>query len=166
MSAAARLLGNKIIFAWLWEVVDGLPADDQTLIRRHVSCTLPLTAEVLDRAVAEQAKLVAKPADGSAGHGVLLGPELSSTDWADGVRAAVEQGGAILQEYLPTDRVPMDFVQVETGETVTADVPYSLAPYLFGRHASGGLDRVGYPGCDGVLNLAHGVLLTGVLLKD
>ncbi len=45
-----------------------------------------------------------------------------------------------------------------------ADVPYSLAPYLFGRQASGGLARVGYPGCDGVLNLAHGVLLTGILL--
>ncbi|MDG4839438.1 hypothetical protein O7631_23190 [Micromonospora sp. WMMD967] len=166
VSAAAWLLGNKTTFAWLWEDVDGLPADDQTLIRRHVPYTVPLTAEVLDRAVAEQATLVAKPADGSAGHGVLLGPELSPTEWAAGVRAAVEQGGAILQEYLPTDRVPMDFVQIETGETVTADVPYSLAPYLFGRTASGGLARVGYPGCDGVLNLAHGVLLTGVLLTD
>jgi hypothetical protein len=95
---------------------------------------------------------------------VLIGPELSPSDWAEGLRAAVDRGGAILQQYLPADRVPMDFVQIETGETVTADVPYSLAPYLFGRQASGGLARVGYPGGDGILNLAHGVVLTGILL--
>ncbi|MDG4810258.1 hypothetical protein O7634_26190 [Micromonospora sp. WMMD1120] len=166
VSAAAWLLGNKTTFAWLWEDVDTLAAADQALIRRHVPYTVPLTAAVLDRAITEQATLVAKPADGSAGHGVLLGPELSPADWADGLRAAVEQGGAILQEYLPTDRVSMDFVHIETGDTVTADVPYSLAPYLFGRRSSGALARVGYPGCDGVLNLAHGVLLTGVLLKS
>ncbi|WP_435209618.1 hypothetical protein [Micromonospora sp. bgisy143] len=166
VSTAAWLLGNKTTFAWLWEDVDTLPADDATLIRRHVPYTVPLTVAVLDRAIAEQSSLVAKPADGSAGHGVLIGPELSPSDWVEGLRAAVDRGGAILQQYLPADRVPMDFVQIETGETVTADVPYSLAPYLFGRTASGGLARVGYPGGDGILNLAHGVLLTGILLHD
>ncbi|WP_410809109.1 hypothetical protein [Micromonospora sp. 067-2] len=166
VSAAAWLLGNKTTFAWLWEDVDGLPADDQALIRRHVPYTVPLTAAVLDRALAEQGGLVAKPADGSAGIGVLLGPELGPVDWAEGLRAAVDRGGVILQEYLPADRVPMDFVQIETGDTVSAEVPYTLAPYLFGRHGSGGLARVGYPGCDGILNLAHGVLLTGILLHD
>ena len=60
----------------------------------------------------------------------------------------------------------MDFVQIESGETVTAEVPYSLAPYLFGRTGSGALASVGYPGCEGVLNLARGVLMTGILLTD
>ncbi|GAB3936165.1 hypothetical protein GCM10027614_12230 [Micromonospora vulcania] len=115
VSAAAWLLGNKITFAWLWEDVDELPANDQALIRRHVPYTVPLTAAVLDRAIAEQHELVAKPADGSAGHGVLLGPELSPAAWAEGLRAGVDRGGVILQQYLPADEVPMDFVQIETG---------------------------------------------------
>lgn len=166
VSTAAWLLSNKMNFAWLWEDVDQLSETDQALIRRYVPHTVALTADQLDRALAEQADLVAKPAGGSAGHGVLIGREMSAVAWADGVRAAVDAGGNILQRYHEADRVAMDFVQIETGETVTADVPYSLAPYLFGRTGSGALARVGYPGCEGVLNLARGVLMTGILLTD
>jgi hypothetical protein len=97
---------------------------------------------------------------------VLLGRETSAVAWEDGLRAATDHGGYILQEYMEADRVAMDFVQIETGETVTAEVPYRLAPYLFGRRGSGALARVGYPGCESVLNLARGVLLTGILLTD
>ncbi|MCZ7475804.1 hypothetical protein [Micromonospora sp. WMMC273] len=166
VSSAAWLLSNKLNYAWLWDDLDLLPADDRTLIRRYVPHTVALTADQLDRALAEQADLVAKPAGGSAGHGVLIGREMTPVAWADGVRAAIDEGGNILQRYHEADRVAMDFVQIETGETVTADVPYSLAPYLFDRTGSGALARVGYPGCDEVLNLARGVLLTGILLTD
>ncbi|KWV32059.1 hypothetical protein [Micromonospora rifamycinica] len=164
VSAAAWLLGNKINFAWLYQDLDLLPAADQALIRRYVPHTVAFTAAELDRALADRENLVAKPADGSAGQGVLIGRELSPGEWADGLRAALDRGGDILQRYMPADRVAMDFVQIETGETVTAEVPYSIAPYLFGRTGSGALARVGYPGCDEVLNLARGVLLTGILL--
>ncbi|MFD6664410.1 hypothetical protein ACFWDK_18840 [Micromonospora chalcea] len=166
VSSAAWLLSNKLNYAWLWDDLDLLPEADRTLIRRYVPHTVALTADQLDRALAEQADLVAKPAGGSAGHGVLIGREMTAVAWADGVRAAIAEGGNILQRYHEADRVAMDFVQIETGETVTADVPYSLAPYLFGRTGSGALARVGYPGCDEVLNLARGVLLTGILLTD
>lgn len=166
VSTAAWLLGNKMNFAWLWADLDLLSETDAALVRRYVPHTVPLTADQLDRALADQANLVAKPADGSAGHGVLIGHTLSAAEWAEGVRAAIEAGGHILQRYHPADRVEMDFVQIETGETVSADVPYSLAPYLFGRTASGGLTRVGFPGCEEVLNLARGVLLSGILLAD
>ncbi|MEV6798027.1 hypothetical protein AB0M91_06740 [Micromonospora rifamycinica] len=166
VSAAAWLLGNKINFAWLYQDLDLLPAADQALIRRYVPHTVAFTDAELDRALADRENLVAKPADGSAGQGVLIGRELSPGEWADGLRAALDRGGDILQRYMPADRVAMDFVQIETGETVTADVPYSIAPYLFGRTGSGALARVGYPGCDEVLNLARGVLLTGILLTS
>ncbi|MFJ6194568.1 hypothetical protein [Micromonospora sp. NPDC092111] len=166
VSAAAWLLGNKLNYAWLYEDLDQLAAADQALVRRYVPHTVALTAAELDRALADQANLVAKPADGSAGHGVLIGPALSAEEWAAGLRAAIDRGGDILQQYMPADRVAMDFVRMETGETVTAEVPYSIAPYLFGRTGSGALARVGYPGCDEVLNLARGVLLTGILLTD
>ncbi|MCP3787292.1 hypothetical protein NLX85_28395 [Micromonospora sp. A3M-1-15] len=166
VSTAAWLLSNKVNYAWLWADLDLLSETDRTLVRRYVPHTVALTADQLDRALAEQADLVAKPAGGSAGHGVLIGREMSAVAWEDGVRAAIDAGGNILQRYHEADRVAMDFVQIETGETVSAEVPYSLAPYLFGRTGSGALARVGYPGCEGVLNLARGVLMTGVLLTD
>ncbi|MEU7570899.1 hypothetical protein [Micromonospora sp. NPDC049240] len=166
VSSAAWLLSNKLNYAWLWADLDLLSEPDRVLVRRYVPHTVALTADQLDRALAEQADLVAKPAGGSAGHGVLIGPELSAVAWEDGVRAAIDAGGHILQRYHEADRVAMDFVRIETGETVTADVPYSLAPYLFDRTASGALARVGYPGCEGVLNLARGVLMSGILLTD
>lgn len=166
VSTAAWLLSNKLNYAWLWEDLDLLSDTDRALVRRYVPHTVALTAEQLDRALAEQGDLVAKPAGGSAGHGVLIGREMSPLDWEGGVRAAIDAGGNILQRYHEADRVTMDFVQIETGETVSAEVPYSLAPYLFGRTGSGALARVGYPGCEGVLNLARGVLMTGILLTD
>ncbi|MGW4294814.1 hypothetical protein ACWEH1_17400 [Micromonospora chersina] len=166
VSTAAWLLSNKVNYAWLWADLDLLSETDRALVRRYVPHTVALTADQLDRALAEQADLVAKPAGGSAGHGVLIGREMSAVAWEDGVRAAIDAGGNILQRYHEADRVAMDFVQIETGETVTAEVPYSLAPYLFGRTGSGALARVGYPGCEEVLNLARGVLMTGVLLTD
>ncbi|MFG2052719.1 hypothetical protein ACGFI9_01690 [Micromonospora sp. NPDC048930] len=166
VSTAAWLLSNKMNFAWLWADLDLLSDTDRALVRRYVPHTVALTADQLDRALAEQADLVAKPAGGSAGHGVLIGREMSPVAWEDGVRAAIDAGGNILQRYHEADRVTMDFVQIETGETVSAEVPYSLAPYLFGRTGSGALARVGYPGCEGVLNLARGVLMTGILLTN
>ncbi|PZF98200.1 hypothetical protein [Micromonospora deserti] len=166
VSAAAWLLANKTVFAWLWDDVDGLPAADRDLVQRYVPRTWVLTAGLLERAVAEQRDLVAKPADGSAGVDVLIGRELDADGWRDGVRRAAERGGFILQRYVPADSVPLDFVHIESGETVSADVPYSIAPYLFGRRPAGACIRTGFPGCDGVLNLARGVLLSGLLVVD
>ncbi|MBO4207219.1 hypothetical protein [Micromonospora echinofusca] len=166
VSAAAWLLGSKQVLAWLWSDLDQLPEDDRALVRRYVPRTETLTADAVERAVAAQQDLVAKPADGSAGVGVLIGRETDPEAWRDGLAKAVEAGGYVLQEYVPADSVPMDFVHIETGETVTEEVPYSIAPYLFDRRGSGVCVRSGFPGCEGVLNLARGVLLSGVLVVD
>lgn len=166
VSAAAWLLGSKQALAWLWDDLDDLPAADRDLVRRYVPRTGTLNAEAVERAIVDQYDLVAKPADGSAGVGVLIGRETSGPAWRDGLAQAVAAGGHVLQEYVEADAVPMDFVHVETGETVTAEVPYSIAPYLFDRRPSGVCVRSGFPGCQGVLNLARGVLLSGVLVVD
>jgi hypothetical protein len=166
VSAAAWLIANKRAFAWLWEDAAALAPADRDLIQRYVPRTWSLTADLLDRAVADRHGLVAKPADGSAGVDVLIGRETDADAWRDGLTRAVERGGFILQEYVRADDVPLDFVHIETGETVSAEVPYSIAPYLFGRRAAGACIRTGFPGCDGVLNLARGVLLSGLLVVD
>ncbi|MEW2385499.1 hypothetical protein AB0873_25895 [Micromonospora sp. NPDC047707] len=166
VSAAAWLIANKQVFAWLWDDADDLPAADRDLVHRYVPRTWSLTSDLVDRAVADRHDLVAKPADGSAGVDVLIGRETDADTWRDGVGRFAARGGFVLQSYVKADDVPLDFVHIETGETVSADVPYSVAPYLFGRRPAGACIRTGFPGCDGVLNLARGVLLSGLLVVD
>jgi hypothetical protein len=163
---ATWLLGNKLILAWLWQDADGLPAADRQLIHRHVPRTQALTAETLDRAVAGRPGLVAKPAGGSSGVGVLIGRDLDDRRWRDGLERSVAGGRHVLQEYVDADPIAMEFVHVETGEIATAEVPYSVAPYAFGRRPSGACARIGYPGGGRVLNLDRGVLVSGVLVVD
>ncbi|WBB80910.1 hypothetical protein O7606_05865 [Micromonospora sp. WMMD882] len=165
-SGAAWLLGNKQLLAWLWSDLDTLDEADRAIVRRHLPRTELLTADLLDRAVAGRHDLVAKPADGSAGVDVVIGRETDAQGWAQALRRGVDRGGHILQEYAHADVVPMDFVHIETGETVTEEVPYSIAPYLFGRQPANACVRSGFPGCEGVLNLARGVLLSGIFLVD
>lgn len=165
-SGAAWLLGNKQLLAWLWSDLDCLDEADRAIVRRHLPRTELLTADLVDRAVAGQHDLVSKPADGSAGVDVVIGRETDPDTWAEALRRGVDRGGYILQEYAHADVVPMDFVHIETGETVTEEVPYSIAPYLFGRQPANACVRSGFPGCEGVLNLARGVLLSGVFLVD
>ncbi|MGN9776877.1 hypothetical protein ACTMS0_14105 [Micromonospora sp. H33] len=166
VSAAAWLIANKQAFAWLWDDADALPAADRDLVHRYVPRTWILTPDLVDRAVADRHDLVAKPADGSAGVDVLIGRETDAETWREGVSRFAARGGFILQSYVKADDVPLDFVHIETGETVSADVPHSIAPYLFGRQSAGACIRTGFPGCDGVLNLARGVLLSGLLVVD
>lgn len=165
-SGAAWLLGNKQLLAWLWSDLDLLAEADQAIVRRHLPRTELLTADRVDAALAGQRDLVCKPADGSAGVDVTLGPEADADTWHAALRRGVERGGFILQEYAHADVVPMDFVHIETGRTVTEEVPYSIAPYLFGRRPANACVRSGFPGCEGVLNLARGVLLSGIMLVD
>ncbi|RKN40609.1 hypothetical protein [Micromonospora endolithica] len=166
VSAAAWLIANKAAFAWLWDDAGDLPAADRDLVHRYVPQTWMLTPDLVDRAIVEQRDLVAKPSDGSAGVDVLVGRACDADTWAGGVRRAADRGGFILQRYVKADDVPLDFVHIETGDTVSADVPYSIAPYLFGREPAGACIRTGFPGCDAVLNLARGVLLSGLLVVD
>jgi hypothetical protein len=97
---------------------------------------------------------------------VVIGRETDAAGWAEALRRGIDRGGYILQQYAHADVVPMDFVHIETGETVTEEVPYSIAPYLFGREPANACVRSGFPGCEGVLNLARGVLLSGIFLTD
>ncbi|WP_018219523.1 hypothetical protein [Salinispora pacifica] len=166
VSAAAWLLGNKQVLAWLWADADALPTADRDLIHRYVPQTWLFGPDLVEQAVADRHDLVVKPSGGSAGVDVLIGRETDADAWREAVGRFARQGGFILQRYVRADDVPVEFVHMETGELVTAEVPYSIAPYLFGRQPAGACVRIGYPGSAGVLNLARGVLISGLLVTD
>lgn len=166
VSAAAWLLGNKQVLAWLWADADALPAVDRDLIHRYVPQTWLFTPDLVEQAVADRHDLVVKPSGGSAGMNVLIGRETEADAWREALGRFAPQGGFILQRYVRADDVPVEFVHMESGELVTAEVPYSIAPYLFGRKPAGACVRIGFPGSQGVLNLARGVLISGLLVTD
>jgi glutathionylspermidine synthase len=166
--SATWLLANKTTFAWLWEDVDGLPEADAEVVRGHVPRTGSLTADSVGAARDRRAELVLKPAGAYGGAGVVVGREVTQEHWVRSLAAAVAEGGHIVQEYVPVDRLTMHFVEVATGDVRAADVPYCVAPYLFGGRAAGAYLRFAVPdsASGSVVNLGQGALTSGLLLTD
>lgn len=164
-TSASWLLGNKLVLAWLWEDVDGLPDADAELVRRHVPRTRLLTSGLLAGAVAGREGLVLKPADEFGGNGVLVGAECDAGRWRADLEDAVRRGGHLVQDYVRPDRLTHDFVGLVSGDVVRAEVPFSVGPYTFGRRGAGCYLRIGSPDAGGeVLNLHRGIHVTGPLL--
>jgi glutathionylspermidine synthase len=160
---ATWLLANKATFAWLWEDVDRLSTADAAMVREHVPYTELLTSTDKPRQ-----DLVLKPTGTYGGSGVVVGREVTQERWDEALRAAVAEGGHIVQEYVPADRLAMHFVEVATGDVREADVPYCVAPYLFGGRAAGAYLRFAVPdsASGSVVNLGQGALTSGLLLTD
>jgi hypothetical protein len=166
-SSAGWLLANKLLLTWLWDDLELLGTDDQELVRRHVPWSRVMTPELVDSAIERQAELVLKPADEYGGSGVLVGHECPADEWRAGLALATSgEGSFLLQDYVRPDRLTMDFVNVESGEQLQADVPYSVGQYTFGRQAAGCFLRVGSHEHGEVLNLKRAVHVTGPLLVD
>ncbi|GAB1510473.1 hypothetical protein [Actinophytocola sp. KF-1] len=162
--SATWLLANKATFAWLWEDVDALSPSDAELVRAHV----PRTRLVETGVDGRREDLVLKPTGTYGGSGVVVGREVTDEQWASALRAAVAAGGHLLQEYVPVDRLDMRFVEMATGEERSAEVPYCVAPYLFGGHAAGAYLRFAVPDAasGSIVNLGQGALTSGLLLTD
>ncbi|NEA34108.1 circularly permuted type 2 ATP-grasp protein [Streptomyces sp. SID13031] len=163
-SSAGWLLANKIMLAFLWDDIELLAPEDQELVRLHVPWSRLITAELLDDAVARQALLVLKPADEYGGAGVLVGHETDPGAWREGLEEAIRRGGYLLQDYVRPDRLTMDFTNIDTGEHLQVEVPYSVGPYTFGRKSFGCFLRVGSHEHGEVLNLKRAIHVTGPLL--
>ncbi|WP_433162308.1 hypothetical protein [Kribbella sp. CA-247076] len=164
-ASASWLLASKSIFAWLWDDLDQLSAEDAEVVRRHVPQTFVLSAGLRPRAVANRTGFVLKPSGSYGGVGVVVGPEVSAHDWEAALDAAIAEGGYVLQAHVPVDRLTMQFIEVATGEVHEADVPFCIAPYLFGGTPAGAYLRFATPGAGPVVNVGQGALTSGLLLK-
>ncbi|MEV6288199.1 hypothetical protein [Kribbella sp. NPDC051770] len=164
LPSAVWLLSNKTIFAWLWEDVDSLPAEDAEVIRAHIPRTWVYGPELRQRAIDHRERLVLKPTDDYGGHGVFIGPLTSDEDWVAALDAAT--GPHIVQELIEADPLTMQFLQPATGDVVEADVSYCVSTYLFDRIPAGVFTRFSPPGAGGVVNLTQGALTGGLLLVD
>ncbi|GAA1608068.1 hypothetical protein GCM10009789_73130 [Kribbella sancticallisti] len=164
LPTAVWLLSNKTIFAWLWDDLDLLPAEDAEIVRAHIPRTWVYGPELRQRAIEERERLVFKPTDDYGGHGVFIGPLTPAADWAAAIDGA--EGPHILQELIEADPLTMQFLKPETGEVVEADVSYCVSTYLFDRIPAGVFTRFSPPGAGGVVNLTQGALTGGLLLVN
>jgi hypothetical protein len=95
---------------------------------------------------------------------VVVGPEVDGPAWTAAVDDALSEGGYIVQRHVDVDRLTMQFVRVETGAVEEADVPFCIAPYLFGGTPAGAYLRFTVPGAGPVVNVGQGALTSGLLL--
>jgi glutathionylspermidine synthase len=162
--SATWLLANKATFAWLWSDIALLSSEDAALVRAHV----PFTRLVTGVDVGPREDLVLKPTGTYGGSGVVVGREVSASEWDAALREAVAAGGHIVQEFVPLDRLGMSFVDVTSGAVREAEVPYCVAPYLFGGRAAGAYLRFAVPDAasGSIVNLGQGALTSGLLLTD
>ena len=163
-SAATWLLTNKLTLAWLWEDLPELPEADRELVRAHIPATSLLTADLAPDAAARRPELVLKPVDGSSGRDVLLGRDTGAEQWRQAVDRGVADGGFLLQELVACDPLPMDFINIRTGDVVHEAVPCCFGPYQFGGKQCGGELRMGYPDGGSVMNVGFGALVNGFAL--
>jgi hypothetical protein len=160
-SSATWLLSNKLILAWLWEDLPQLNEDDQAIVRAHIPQTILLTPDTIADALARQAELVLKPEDGSSGRDVMLGRDASADEWRQAVEKGAASGDFLVQQLVGSDLLPMEFIDLESGEIVEHAVPCCFGPYLFGHKQCGGELRMGYPGGGSIMNVGHGALVDG-----
>ena len=136
----SALISSKAILSWLHEDCDAglLAAADRALVRAYVPWTTCLGLDgdpaaqrrVLSVATDERHRLVAKPAVGKSGTDVFFGSQTSKQDWTSAVIDAARESPVVLQHRVESDRITMPFHDRESGQRVTAQVPFVLGPYL------------------------------------
>jgi hypothetical protein len=133
------LTSSKAVLGWLHEDCEAglLAPGDAALVRAHVPRTVVLglgrSTGALPEWAKDRAQVVAKPAVGRSGAGVLFGSRASDGDW---LAAAADEAPMVLQQRVVPDRIAMPFLDRSSGRQVTADVPYVVSPYMVDGAAS------------------------------
>jgi hypothetical protein len=152
----SALISSKAVLSWLHEDCDAglLAPADQALVRAYVPRTACLGLDgdpaahekLLSRATGERDRLVAKPAVGTSGNGVFFGSQTSTKDWASAVVEAARESPVVLQHRVEPDRTRMPFHDRDTGQRVTAQVPFVLSPFIIDGAAASVVVRHMGPG--------------------
>ncbi|WP_214370128.1 hypothetical protein [Pseudonocardia sp. H11422] len=173
----SAMISSKAILSWLHEDCDAgvLAAADRALVRTHIPWTVCLgldgdpaaQGKLLRMATGERDRLVAKPAMGNAGRGVLFGNQTSTQDWPSAVVDAARESPMVLQHRVESDRMTMPFRDRDSGQRVTAQVPFVLSPFIIdGAAASLAVRHMspGVPAEDVVISAGRGACQSTALL--
>jgi hypothetical protein len=173
----SALISSKAVLAWLHEDCDAglLAPADRAVVRTHVPWTACLGLDgdlgahekLLRMATGERDRLVSKPAVGKSGNDVLFGNQTSEQDWLSAAVHAARESPVVLQHRVESDRITMPFRDRDSGQQVTAQVPFVLSPFMIdGGAASVGVRHMapGVPAGDVVISASRGARSNTVLL--
>jgi hypothetical protein len=173
------LIASKAVLAWLHEDCDAglLAPADHDLVRNYIPRTtcLGLTGDSVapefppHMATGERDRLIVKPAVGKSGDGVLFGSHTSEQDWLAATVHAARDRPVVLQQRVEPDHISMSFLDRDSGQQVTAEVPLVLSPYMIdGAASSVGVRHMGpeAPASDVVISVSKGARSNTVLLAD
>lgn len=173
------LISSKAVLAWLHEdcAAGELDSADQALVLTHVPYTtcIGLSADgdarrdglrATDR---ERDHMVAKPAVGKSGNGVIFGSRAGARDWRCGTVQAAEHAPVVLQDRVESDRITMPFVDRSSGHQTTLRVPAVISPFLIDNAAASVAVRHPNPdivGSDVVISASRGACPNTTLLTE
>ena len=136
----SALVSSKAVLAWLHEDADAglLAAADQNLVRMYVPWTACLglngdpavQMELLRKAADERGRLIVKPAVGRAGKNVFFGSRTSNRNWLHTLVCAAREAPLVLQRRVEPDLVAMPYLDQDSGQQITAQVPFVLSPFV------------------------------------
>jgi hypothetical protein len=173
----SALISSKAVLSWLHEDCDAgvLAPADHALVRAYVPWTVCLGLDedpaahekLLRMATGERDRLVVKPAAGTSGDGVFFGNQTSPQDWTSAVIHAAHDSPVVLQHRVESDRITMPFRDHDSGQQVTAQVPFVLSPYMIdGAAASLAVRHMGpdVPAGDVVISVSRGACQSAAVL--
>jgi hypothetical protein len=172
----STLVSSKAVLSWLREDCDAGVLDpvDRALVRAHVPWTVCLGLDgdpeversLLRMAAGERDQLVAKPAVGRSSNDVIFGNQTSAQNWQSAVADAASETPLVLQRRVESGSITMPFRDRESGQQITARVPFVLSLFMVDRAAAGVLARhmtPGLPAGDAVIGMRHGARPNAVL---
>jgi hypothetical protein len=98
---------------------------------------------------------------------VLFGNQTSKQDWLPAVIHAARESPLVLQHRVESDRITMPFRDQDSGQEVTAQVPFVLSPFIIDGAAASVAVRHTGPGVtagDVVISASRGARQNTVLL--
>lgn len=168
---ASVVLNDKSVLALLTDpvLIDRFSAEEQRTIRAHVPWTRRLvpgktddpdgaSIDLMDFVSRGRDRLVLKPAHGTRGRGVVVGPAVTDQEWREAVTSAATGGPRyVVQQYLP---LPTLSVPAHGGET-------HLMSYGIDTHVLAG-EFAGYQcraSLDPVINIGKRGMMVPVLVS-
>ncbi|WP_370364279.1 hypothetical protein [Catenulispora sp. GP43] len=166
---AAELAQRKSLFGLMSDerVLDWLPPDEAEAARRHVPWTRPLRAgrttyqgeevDLLHFARLQRERLVLKPDNEYAGHGVVCGWQTPPDSWDTALAQALTTAHVLQERVLPLEEATPYLIE---GRLVFRRRIMGTDPMLLGDRVAGFLSRIS---TDPVINVSAGGELLPVL---
>jgi hypothetical protein len=141
------LLSNKLTLGLLSEGRSWMSSAERDLVDRYVPWTRIFTerhtswrceqVDLVPHVLAHRERMVLKRGIPSNGRHVFIGKDIDARTWQALVEDAAIAGTSVVQEHVPTEKVPLAVLPGPADEPELVEVAPVLGPFLFGGRPGG-----------------------------